>query len=415
MKGGIHFTSRKELTRDKKIQALPLPEVITIPLSQHLGLPAKPVVKTGDKVKTGQVIGEPDGQISSFVHATISGRVKSIGPASSPTGRRQMAITIESDGKDEWVELSPLSKTREAMIEAIFRAGVVGLGGAGFPSQIKLSPPKQIDTLILNGAECEPYLTSDYRTMVEEPEGVIGGLKIIAQIIQPKRVCIAIERDKNLAASTLAQYDGGIEIIILPVCYPQGGEKQLIKAITGREVPSGGLPMDVGTLVHNVNTARAIYEAVTLGKPLIEKAVTVTGEVARPKNLRARIGTHIRLLLDECGAKGDKVIMGGPMMGLAQWDMEVPVVKTTTGLVVLKYKEEKESVCIWCGRCIGVCPMGLLPVYLSGYLEKKMFSEAKADGLLDCIECGCCAYICPARRPIVHLIKLGKIGLKKLK
>jgi electron transport complex protein RnfC len=423
--GGVHPSAFKEPTAGKAIVRVPLPQRVFIPLQQHTGAPAKALVKKGDTVKTGQVIGEASGFISLPVHASISGKVVDVGLFPHPLFRQAEMVAIESDDSDVWeegigksVDIDNLSPAQ--MREAISRAGVAGMGGAAFPTHVKLSPPegKQIDTVILNGAECEPYLTCDHRLMLEFPEKIVDGLKIILEILGCQRACIAVEVNKPDAIARLKQsVDGNelISIVPLKVKYPQGAEKQLIHAITKREVPSGGLPMDVGCVVQNVATAFAISEAVSLNKPLIERVVAVTGPgVEEPQNIWVRIGTPVRELIDHCGGYQSgvkKLVVGGPMMGVAQYTDEIPVIRGTSGILVLTAESSPSPPsrpCISCGKCVETCPMGLMPNMIGKLIEHRRFSEAQEYGILDCIECGCCAYVCSAKINLIHLIKYAK-------
>lgn len=425
-KGGIHPPENKWLTAAKPIVDAKLPEKVVIPLSQHTGAPCRAIVTIGQEVKKGQIIGDPDGYVSSPVHSSISGRVISIGNHPHPSGKDSLSVVIEGDGKDEWFEgikENPdyLSLSNDEIKKIVMKAGIVGLGGATFPTHVKLSPPKEkkIETVIINGAECEPYLTSDHRIMLERSRDVLEGLKIIMKVLGVSKGYIGIENNKPDAIEKMKEVSSAehnIEVVGLDVKYPQGAEKQLIKAILGREVPPGGLPMDVGVVVQNVSTAVAIFDACRYGRPLIERIVTVTGKgVKDPKNLRVKIGTLFTQLLEECGGyKNDpgKIIAGGPMMGIAQSTTEVPVIKGTSGIVVLTRKEIERveyRACFRCGRCIEACPMGLQPSILSILIEKGRYQEAKENNLLDCFECGSCAYVCPAKRPMVQFMKIGKL------
>lgn len=426
---GIHPDYQKELTSDKPIAVAQLPQRVVIPLSQHTGAPAKPEVNIGNEVKRGQLIGSPASFVSASVHASISGKVVAIGDFPQSSGKMVSSIVIESDGKDTGM---PFKENIDYMdlgadeIKAIIKdAGIVGLGGAAFPTSVKLSPPKEkpIDTVILNGAECEPYLTADHRMMVEQPQGIVGGLKIIMRALSVSEGYIGIENNKTDAIKAMEEAVSGesnIKVCSLEVKYPQGAEKMLIKAIEGKEVPSRGLPMDVGVVVQNVGTAFAVYEAVRFGKPLTERVVTVTGEgIKEPKNMVVRIGTLISELIEQCGGLVDnavKVIVGGPMMGFAQWSLDVPVVKGTSGILVLTEDEyvssEEYFPCIRCGSCIDICPMGLNPSMLSILSEKGYYKETKEYNLFDCFECGSCAYVCPSQRPMVQFIRLAKSQVK---
>ncbi|KJR40184.1 electron transporter RnfC, partial [Candidatus Magnetoovum chiemensis] len=415
LKGGIHPAEKKEYTSSIEIKTAKIPKKIVIPLSQHIGAPCKPLVEVGARVKVGQKIGEASGFVSAPVHSSVSGKVVEIAAYALPTGRMSDAIVIENDNLDEWIDHivddEYIEKSPEILKARIKEAGIVGMGGATFPTHVKLSPPKEktIDTIIINGAECEPYLTSDHRVMVERPDDVIDGLKILMRILSVSKGFIGIEENKPDAVKKLrdaCRDKSDIEIRTLKVKYPQGAEKMLIKSIVDRDVPAGGLPMDIGVVVQNAGTAVAIYEACRYGKPLIERVVSVTGKgVAAPGNYKVRIGTFISSLVEECGGlKKDaaKIICGGPMMGFAIHSLEVPVIKGTSGIVVLTEKEvahsAKFSHCIRCGRCVEACPMGLMPNMLSLLSEKSFYGECKDYNLFDCFECGCCTFVCPAKR-----------------
>lgn len=431
-KGGVHPPERKELSEEQAIEVLPLPSYVVIPLQQHLGAPAEPIVAVGDMVRTGDKICEAKGFVSVPSHASISGKVKAIEKRPHPVAGEALAIVIESDGKDE---MSPnigpvanyLALDVEEMKKKIQQAGLAGMGGAAFPTHVKLSPPanKPIDTFILNGAECEPYLTADHRLMLEHPNEILEGVRIIMKILGCKNGYIAIEKNKPdaiaLFQKLVNESGDNLKVVALNVKYPQGAEKQLIKAITNRKVPAGGLPMDVGCLVHNVGTAKAVYEAIALNKPLYERVVTVSGRgIRQPKNLRVRIGTPFQNLIDFCGGLNDdtvKIINGGPMMGIAQYTLEVPVTKGTSGILALTSSETRiaePQPCIRCGRCVEVCPMNLLPNTLARLVEYKRFDEARELGVLDCIECGSCAFVCPSKIRHVHHIKFGKLEVTKM-
>jgi len=430
-KGGVHPEENKGQTSGIPISELPPPDIVVIPLSQHTGAPSKPLVEKGDEVRVGTKIGEADGFISVPVHSSVSGKVLGIEARPHPLGRRMPAVVIESDGKDDWVDLSGHKDITEdspqKIREAVKEAGLVGLGGAAFPTHVKISPPegKPIDTAILNGAECEPVLTSDHRVMLEYAGDVVAGLKIIMRVVGAERGFIGIERNKPDAIRLMREAvagDDGIEVADLKVKYPQGAEKQLIKALTGREVPCGGLPMDVGCLVQNVGTSLGIYEAARYGRPLISRVVTLAGRaVKNPGNYRVRIGTQFAHIISASGGTTgpfSKLIMGGPMMGIAQADGDAPVIKGTSGLVLLGEDEVVDhdpSACIRCARCVDHCPMKLLPNEIVRFVEKEKYERAKQYGLLDCMECGVCAYICPSRIGHVQLMKLGKAALWAMK
>ncbi len=425
-KGGVNVPGYKEFTEKLPIERAIDPSIVAIPLHQHTGAPCEAVVKVGDSVKVGQKIGQSDAFVSAPVHSSVSGIVKNITPMAIPTGLIVNCVIIESNGKNELHEsVKPLKSleelTSEEIINIIREAGITGMGGAGFPTHVKLSPPpgKKIDTIIINGAECEPYITADHRNMVEVPEKIIFGLRVIMKAVGVERGIIAVEENKLDAIEALKDvcknYEN-IEVVSLKTKYPQGDEKRLIDAILGRQVPSGGLPMDVGAVVCNVSTTKAIAEAISMGKPLYERVVTVTGKgIKEPKNLIVKIGTSFKDVIEQCGGftKGapGKVIMGGPMMGISQFSIDVPVIKGTGSILVLT-KEEAEPVevspCIKCGKCVEVCPVYLQPLYLSTYSLKGNFEKAEEFHALDCIECGACSYICPAKRPLVESIRIAK-------
>lgn len=430
-KGGAHPHEMKSRTEKLPIEKMPLPNEVVIPIQQHIGAPAEPIVEKGEPVKTGQLIAKASKYVSVPIHASISGTVKAIEARPHPVGSKITSIIIESDDTDTWFnpvkEPDDLSKLTSVEIKnRILDAGIVGMGGAAFPSHVKLSPPpgKNFDTVIINGAECEPYLTADHRLMLERSEDLIKGLDIILDILSVRQGYIGIEKNKPDAIQLLQKLTSNhkrISVAPLQVKYPQGAEKQLIKAITGRAVPAGGLPVDVSCLVHNVGTAIAIYEAVAFHKPLIERIVTVTGSgIKSPKNLLVRLGTSFSDLIAYCEGQLEdiKLINGGPMMGIAQIDASVPVIKGTSGILVFDEKEVKPEVegpCIGCARCVDTCPMKLVPTQISHLVKYNRIEEAVAKGLMDCMECGTCAYVCPARINLVQYVKLGKAKYHEIK
>jgi electron transport complex protein RnfC len=429
--GGVHPPEYKELTRDKAIENFPSPSKVVIPLSQHIGAPCEPKVEVGESVRKGQKIGDSEAFVSSPVHASISGKVKSIEPHLSFLGTKIPSIVIEreeeGDGEEICLEV-PEDPTPDDVKKIVREAGIVGLGGAAFPTHVKLSPPpdKPIDAVIINGCECEPFLNNDFRLMVEKPDSIVDGLKLIMMTLSAKRGFIGIETNKPEAIKILSEKVKGesdIEVVPLETKYPQGSEKHLIKAILGREVPSGGLPFEVGAYVQNVQTTVAISEAVRKGKVLTERVMTVSGPgVKNPLNLRVSIGTLASEIIDYCGGLTDdvgKVVFGGPMTGFAQSTLEIPVVKGTSGLTCLTREmvipTNHPLYCIRCGKCVQVCPVNLVPNTIASYGYLGMFEDAEEYGALDCIECGSCGYVCPSRRPLVQLIKFTKAKILEKK
>jgi electron transport complex protein RnfC len=428
----MHVHDGKELTKDRAVKAATVPPLVIVPLSQHLGAPCEAIVKKKDAVKRGQPVGEAKGFVSSPVHSPVSGVVRDVVAAPHASGGKVQSVLIENDGKDDPFpgvdeETDPGGLSREQMIERVRAAGIVGLGGATFPAHVKLSPPKDkpIDTVIVNGAECEPLLTCDYRLMVESSETVVRGGDLVRRIVGAKSLILATEDNKADVAELLRKTIADLRIpdarvMVARTKYPQGGERQLIQALLGREVPTPrrrGLPMDVGVIVQNVGTCHAIYMAISRNVPLIERLVTVVGDaVAEPGNFRVRIGTPVRSLLETTGFRTDPqaILLGGPMMGAAVYTPEVPVTKGTSGILVLSSVIDAEPRdCIRCGSCVKVCPARLTPLDLSLADEAKRYDLAEAWHIDDCIECGCCSYICPARRPIVQQIRHAKAALRK--
>lgn len=431
-KGGIHPPHSKKQTEKLAVEHLPVPQKVIIPLSQHIGAPAKPVVKKGDRVLLGQMIGESSGFVSSTIHSSVSGIVQTVGPFPHPSGKQILAVEIENDGLDEAAAFTPCENWRDAapgeLIQRVQAAGIVGMGGASFPTHVKLSPPsnKTIDTLIINGAECEPFLTADHRLMLERTEHLLTGILILKKILNASNCHIGIEENKPDAIQAVMsvlkdQKFKEIKLARLKVKYPQGGEKQLINAITTREVPSGGLPMDAGCVVQNVGTAVAVYDAVIQGKPLYERVVTVCGPVVKnPKNFMVRIGTPIRMLLEATSADlsaTKKVIMGGPMMGNTQADLDAPVIKSTSGILVLDTIQPavREYPCINCGHCVRACPVHLIPSRLAKLVEKEKTEEAIEWNIMDCMECGSCTFVCPSKINLVHFMRLGKFHVQAMR
>lgn len=425
-RGGVHPNDRKSYTSGKAIEVLPVPNKVTIPVRQHIGAPCSPVVKKGDEVKKGQVIAKTDAFVSANIHASISGTVVDIGDYNHPVFGKCQAIVIENDGKDEWVEGIPVERNdwekldKKELLNIIKEAGIVGMGGATFPTHVKLSPPpdKKVDTFILNAAECEPYLTADHRMMLEQSERIVNGVKITMKVLGIDKGYVGIEQNKPDAIDVMTKaFEGtGVQVVGLPTKYPQGAEKMLIKVLVDKEVPSGGLPADVGVVVQNVGTVAAISDAVLKGIPLIERVTTVSGgAIKEPKNLLVRVGTLFSDAIEYCGGFSEtpeKLLSGGPMMGMAQSHIDLPIIKGVSGILALSKKDinsGKESACIHCGRCVEVCPMHLVPSKLSILGERGLFEQAKEEAnLLDCVECGSCVYVCPAKRNIVQYIKYCK-------
>lgn len=430
--GGVHPQENK-LTANKKIVQLPLPKTATIALTQHIGSPATVVVKKGDPVKAGTLIAKSSGFVSTNIHSSVSGTVIRIEDVMMASGYKKTAVIIDVEN-DDWEEnidrstdlIVNSSLDGKGINQRILEAGIVGLGGATFPTHIKLSPPpgKKAQILLINGVECEPYLTSDHRLMLEKGDEIMVGITLLMKALEVTRAVIGIEINKPDAIrhlKDLVKKYKGIEVCPLKVKYPQGGEKQLIKAITGKEVPSGELPISVGAVVNNVGTAFAVYEAVMKNKPLFERVVTVTGKALKsPSNFRVRIGTPVIDLIEAAGGLPDstgKVISGGPMMGKAITTLNVPVKKGTSGILVMPESEASRAIaqpCIRCGKCISVCPMGLEPYLLMTLSEKKLWERCESSGVMDCIECGSCSYTCPSARPLLDYIRFSKSTVGKI-
>jgi len=434
-RGGVHPSENKEITYGKEFTNLSIPQVCYIPLQQHAGKPAVPVVEPGDMVQEGQLIGKADGFISANVHSSVPGKVVEIAEYPTVFSKSGKCIVIEANGsfsssgktqdKISWEGMSS-----ETLLQRIGDAGIVGMGGAAFPTSVKLSPPreKNIDTLVINGAECEPYLTVDDMLMRTYPEEIIEGISISLKVLNIDTAYIGIEKNKPQAIQIMrdAVQNKALKekIIIVPLKtkYPQGGEKQLIYSILKREVPSGGLPMEVGVVVQNVGTAFAIREAVVFGKPLFERFVTITGTIVnRPGNYKIKLGTRISDIIEECGGLKEepaKIVMGGPMCGITLFSNDVPVIKGTSGIIFLSAGEisvQEFSPCIRCGRCVSACPSNLLPCDLANAVESDRYDLVQALNPFDCIMCSACSFVCPSRRPISHFIKTAQEKLRRKK
>ncbi|WP_444240194.1 electron transport complex subunit RsxC [Eshraghiella crossota] len=425
-KGGAHPYDGKKMSRECPIEILNPGDTLVYPLSQHIGAMAKPLVKAGDRVLVGQKIAEKGGFISANIHSSVSGTVKAIEKRLVATGGMVDSIVVENDGMYE--EAAPIFSgnpdelSKDEIIKIIEEAGIVGMGGAGFPTNVKLSPKNAdiIDSIIVNGAECEPYLTSDYRRMVEQTDKLVKGLKIVLKIFPDAKGYFGIEDNKPEAIEALlkaTENEDRIEVVPLKTKYPQGGERSMIYAVTGRKINSKMLPADVGCIVHNVDTIYAIYNAVYNGKPLIERIVTITGDaVSTPKNFQVRIGTSFRELIDAAGGfttEPEKIISGGPMMGFSFFNIDVPVVKGSSSLLAFikdDVSHEEPSACIRCGRCAAACPEHLLPMKLAALAGQNEPEEFKKLGGMECVECGCCSYVCPAKRQVTQSVR----SMKKL-
>lgn len=426
--GGIHPPQNKTQSTQRPIQPLPLAQHLIVPLQQHIGAPPQVQVAAGDQVLKGQLLASAAGERSLPVHAPTSGRVLGIvqHPVPHPSGLTDWCVSLEADGLDQWVHLTPCEDytqlDRDALRARIRQAGIAGLGGAGFPTHIKLTPPREdkVRTLILNGAECEPYITADDMLMRERADEIVGGLAIMAYILSPGEVLIGIEDNKPEAIRALqAAVSGtGIQVVVIPTKYPSGGERQLIKILTGLEVPSGHIPADIGVMCQNVGTAAAVYRAIRWGEPLISRIVTVTGDgVAQPGNFEVLLGTPIQHLLAAAGlrpAKNRRLIMGGAMMGFTLPSSQVPVIKTTNCIIaagadeILPNPTQPHQACIRCGLCVDVCPAQLLPQQLYWFSRAQELPKAEAHHLFDCIECGACAYVCPSKIPLVQYYRHAK-------
>lgn len=431
--GGIHPKENK-LSKGKKIEIAPLPQVVTIPMAQHIGKPANPIVAVGDTVKVGTKIGESSGFVSANIFSSVSGTVEKIDFFPNIAGFKQQMIVIKSDGTDTWEDtidrtdtiVNNMDFTADEIKAKITEAGIVGMGGATFPLGVKLSPPPGIviDTLLINGAECEPYLTADHALMLEKAEEICIGVELLKKVLNVSTAKIGIENNKPDAienmTKTTAKFSG-IEVVPLKVKYPQGSEKHLIQALTGREVPSGQLPGSIGCVVSNIATTFAVYEAVEKNKPLFERVVTVTGTALQnPSNLLVRMGTSTADVLAAVGGMPEntaKVISGGPMMGKAIQNLDVPIMKGSSGVLCMTEEEahrHKESNCIRCGRCVDACPMGLEPYLFYALSKRKMLTELNEHNIRDCFECGSCSFSCPAHKPLLDYIRLGKANVMQM-
>lgn len=426
-KGGVHPEENK-ISHDSPIQVQPIPKTVSILLGQHIGKPATPVVNRGDEVKVGTLIAKADGFVSANIHSSVSGKVKKIETILDASGYQKPCITIQCDGEDTWEEtidrtpeiVRDIKLSSEEIIQRIAECGIVGMGGATFPTNVKLMPPKDAtpECVIINGAECEPYLTADHRTLLERGEEVLIGLQILMKSVSVTKGYVAIENNKRDAIDKLTQLAAsmpGIEIVPMKVKYPQGGEKQLIDTVLKRRVASGKLPVTEGAIVQNVGTALAVYEAVQKHKPLVERVVTVTGKaVKNPCNLLVRIGTPLSELIETAGGmprSTAKLVSGGPMMGKAVYSDEIPVAKGTSGVLMLLEEDTKRRPmrnCIRCAKCVGACPMGLNPAFLMRDTVYRDWDALEANHVYDCIECGSCSFICPANRPLLDHIRMGK-------
>ena len=425
--GGIHPSERKEFTEHLPLERFPDPEVVVIPLSMHAGAPANPVVQVGDTVKVGQKIGESAAFISSNIHSSVSGTVIAIEPHGHATRGECLSVVIRSDGKNTLHESVQPHKdldslTPDEIVEIVREAGIVGMGGAGFPTSVKLKPPKPIDTILLNGCECEPLLTADHRVLLEFADDVIYGLKAVIKTVNAEKGLIVIEDNKPDAIELMKEKTAdcsNIEVVVARTKYPQGAEKMLIKRVMGRQVPRGGLPADVGCVVSNISTVKAISDAIQKGMPLVERVVTVTGErLKKPGNYIVKIGTNTKDLIDYCGGvTGDDITIkaGGPMMGFVLNDVNVPIMKGSNGIIAIDTDHTEEQSCIKCGRCVDVCPMELSPLYFAKFADEQNWQGMKDKNVMDCVECRCCEYICSSKIPLVSKIKAGKNAVRGMK
>lgn len=420
---GVKIKEFKELSENSSLIISKIPEEVTIPLTQHIGAPSKCLVKKNDEVSVGQLIGEANGNFSANIHSSVSGLVKDIIDIQTASGKDAKAVVIKTEGYEQEYKAQPRDPsgfTKEEIVGTLKEKGIVGMGGAAFPAHIKYSPNKPVDTVIVNGAECEPYITCDDFIMKNRPEDIVKGLEILVKAVDAKNGIVAIEDNKPEAIKKINEAiskskSKNLQVATLITKYPQGDEKRIIDAILHRQVPSGGLPLDVGVIVSNVSSTLAVYEAFYLDKPLFERYLTVTGHgVKEPHNMLVRLGTPMNFLLEQCGGLNEnygKVINGGPMMGIAQPRITAPIEKASNSILVLTEEESQMpemSPCIRCSKCVGACPVGLLPLMISKFSLREEFDKAQSFNIMDCIECGSCSYICPAKRPLVESIRFGK-------
>ena len=432
-KGGVHPPEAKELTEKLAVETMPLPAELELILGQHIGAPCAPVVKRKQEIDEGELVAEVKRGLGVPLHAPAKGSIKALGTSAHPIRVSAPSVTIKTDPEaesttweatEDWQQLSA-----DELLEKVHQAGIIGIGGAGFPTHVKLKPPADspVDTLLLNGAECEPYITADHRMMLERAEEIVEGAKILLKILGIKACAIGIEINKPDAIATmqsavekLRDPEFTIAIETLEVKYPTGSEKQLIQAITGRKVPAMALPSAVGVVVHNVSTTKAVYDAVVLGKPLIEKVITVSGRgINKPANLLVKVGTKVKDIVEFCGGTTEdlaRVVLGGPMMGFAVSTLDIPITKTTSSILFLSEDEidtNELSNCIRCGWCLDACPMGLEPKEVGIYVEANRAEDTEQFGVFECFECGSCAYVCPAKRPLVQFVRLAKMKAKR--
>lgn len=429
--GGVHPKHLKGASSGKSIEVMPAPELVYVSMSQHIGAPCKPLVAAGDKVFLGEKVGDSEGFVSAPVHSPVSGEVVEVAPKPHPSGLNVLAVAIKSDCRDRKHESfkkrgGTAKLSGEDIVSIIRESGLTGLGGAMFPTHVKLKPPKDkpVDTLVVNGAECEPHLTCDHRLMLERPQKILSGIDLILKALNVERAVVGVEENKPDGIERLRaeNKNSSVEIKSLPVKYPQGAEKILVKELTGRIIPSGKIPLDAGVVVMNVGTLAAVHEAVVEGKPLYERVLTCSGSgVKEPKNIQARIGTRMKDIIEFSGgyegAPG-KIFVGGPMMGIAQPTDEAATIKGNNGVTVYRqgtFEDPAEGPCIRCGKCVEACPYTLSPYHLANLVDAKKFREAEEWGILDCMECGACSFICPAKRFLVQRLKYGRIKVMESK